>query len=864
MKKYGLLLLIPMLAISYYLLNDNNNKSAANRSDIITMPKPTDGPIIKWDMEEGDKKTHREAWMELMHKAPEGMDWKMIEHDNMMSSYQDKLRRKQEISTRGEIEPVADGRLQGAWAERGASEVAGNVRITTYDSTTEILYAISDGGTLWQGDLSGFLWQVINQEIQFSANLLEVAHLQDGTFRIIASINNRPFYSDDNGVTWSPAANFNTSGGSRLFDTQVIKNETTGIDEIFFLSRESWNNAITVQRSNVEDMDFKQERSFATSDTRNLAMAKVGNGNDLFIIEQKSGNDSRIFQWIPEDNEFDRIISSSEIGSGEIGDINLQAAIVEDTIRLWSYNEANELYRSSNLGESWELLSTLPVTPWDVGIYVCPSNPENIVLGAVNAYRSNNGGKNWQIINEWWEYYQNIVTKLHADIMSFEEYVDADGEPFMIINNHGGISMSRNYGKDNTNIGLYGLNTAQYYDVRTLPSNPDWVFTGSQDQGFQKGILEDDLEIAGFEQVISGDYGHIEFTKNGTNLWTVYPGGAASFYENPTTQGPTAGWTVESGNETVWIPPMMADPDPSKDIMYMAGGSADGGSGSYMIKMTYEFGSITAENMPYNFINDGTISAMMTSPLNSDLWYVATTDGRFFTSEDRGQTFTRGNIFGPGSQYLYGSGILPSAEDENVVYFCGSGYGSPAVYKSEDKGATWTAMGQGLPNTLVFNMVSNEDESLLYAATEAGPYVYIVEEEMWYDLSGASTPTQRYWSVEYLEDIRTARFGTYGRGIWDFKIDEQFVNTKDISVNTTDLNLYPNPAVDYITLKIADVTNETFTARIIDVNGRMVSQQKLDFAGEQTQINISQLNAGNYVIQLVNNKKQYAQKIVKL
>jgi len=449
-------------------------------------------------------------------------------------------------------------------------------------------------------------------------------------------------------------------------------------------------------------------------------MARVGNGNDLFILEQRSTNESRIFQWIAEDEDFDNINNSSEIGSGELGNINLDVVMVDDTLRMYSYNDNNELYKSSDLGETWELLSTLPVSPWEVGIYISPSAPENIILGAVNAYRSNNGGKNWQLINEWWEYYQNIVTKLHADIMSFEEYVDSDGEPFMLINNHGGISMTRNYGKDNTNIGLYGLNTAQYYDVRTLPSNPDWVFAGSQDQGFQKGILQDDQQIAGFEQIISGDYGHIEFTNNGENLWTVYPGGAASFYENPTVSGPTAGYTVESGNETVWIPPMMSDPDPSKDIMYMAGGSADGGSGSYMIKMTYEFGQITAENMPHNFISDGTISAMMTSPLNSDLWYVATTDGRFFTSEDRGMTFERGNIFGPGAQYLYGAGILPSAEDENVVYFCGSGYGSPAVYKSEDKGATWTEMGQGLPNTLMYNMVANEDETLLYGATEAG------------------------------------------------------------------------------------------------------------------------------------------------
>ena len=862
MKKYGLLLLLPLLALSYYLLNHKKDKAAE-------MPAPTNGAIVKMDMEEGDNKTKRNAWFELMHKTEEGQDWRMIEHDNMMSSYQDKLRRKQEVTTRGDIEPVADGKLEGAWSERGASEVAGNIRITTYDSTTGKLFAISGGGTIWQGDLSGFFWNVINQEIQFSADLLEVAHLQDGTFRIIASINNRPFYSDDNGVIWEPAANWNTTSSSRLYDVHVIKNETTGIDEIFFLSRESGGQAITVQKSNVEDMDFKEEIIFATSDFRNLSMARVGNGNDLFILEQLSGSTSRIYQWDAEADNFENINNSTPISSGGQGRTNLDVVSVDDTLRMYSYSSPSdnvfEFFKSNDLGQTWELQSTLPISPWEVGVYVIPSDPKNMIVGGVNAYRSNNGGKNWQIVNEWWEYYQNIETKLHADIMSFEEYTDTAGEPFMLINNHGGISKTYNYGKDNTNIALFGLNTAQYYDVRTLPSSPEWVFAGSQDQGFQKGILQDNQAIGGFEQVISGDYGHIEFTNNGTNLWTVYPGGSVSFYEEPTTQGPTAGWSIEDGNETVWIPPMMSDPDPTKDIMYVAGGSSvEDGSGSYMIKMTYEFGGITAENMPYNFINDGTISAMMTSPLNSDLWYVATTDGRIFTSTDRGQTFERGNLFGPGSHWLYGSGILPSAEDENVVYFCGSGYNGPAAYKSEDKGATWTEMGEGLPPTLMYNMVANEDESLIYGATDAGPYVYIVAEEQWFDLSGASTPTQTYWSVEYLEDIHTARFGTYGRGIWDFKIDEQFVDTKDVAVNTSDLTIYPNPATDQITLKIEGIANESFTARIIDINGKVVSQKKVDLLSNSTTLNVSDLNAGNYIIQLVNSKKQYAQKIIKI
>ena len=47
MKKYGLLLLLPLLAISYYLLNEKQDKT-------IEMPAPTEETIVKMDMEEGD------------------------------------------------------------------------------------------------------------------------------------------------------------------------------------------------------------------------------------------------------------------------------------------------------------------------------------------------------------------------------------------------------------------------------------------------------------------------------------------------------------------------------------------------------------------------------------------------------------------------------------------------------------------------------------------------------------------------------------------------------------------------------------------------------------------------------------------
>ena len=47
---------------------------------------------------------------------------------------------------------------------------------------------------------------------------------------------------------------------------------------------------------------------------------------------------------------------------------------------------------------------------------------------------------------------------------------------------------------------------------------------------------------------------------------------------------------------------------------------------------------------------------------------------------------------------------------------------------------------------------------------------------------GFSAPDQTYWSLEYVSEINTARFGTYGRGIWDFIVDE------NIDLNYGDLN----------------------------------------------------------------------------
>ena len=152
--------------------------------------------------------------------------------------------------------------------------------------------------------------------------------------------------------------------------------------------------------------------------------------------------------------------------------------------------------------------------------------------------------------------------------------------------------------------------------------------------------------------------------------------------------------------------------------------------------------------------------------LDHDRVYVSTNNGRFFYSSDGGESFTKGVSNVPGSHYLYGSTIVPSKMDANKVYLGGSGYSTAPVICSENGGKTFTAMRNGLPSTVVFQLALNEDETVLFAATEAGPYAYIFEDEEWYDISGIDAPNQTYWSVEFLKTQNAARFGN----IWSWNL----------------------------------------------------------------------------------------------
>jgi hypothetical protein len=125
----------------------------------------------------------------------------------------------------------------------------------------------------------------------------------------------------------------------------------------------------------------------------------------------------------------------------------------------------------------------------------------------------------------------------------------------------------------------------------------------------------------------------------------------------------------------------------------------------------------------------------------------------------------------------------------------GFGIWQSCRFVSDDYGANFTALTNGLPATLVFQLAATPDDELVFAATESGPYMYKKSDNQWYYMGGVTAPDETYWTVEYVPLRHALRFGTYGRGIWEFNICD--ANSPQVSA----ADFTPNVGSGYVTFQ---------------------------------------------------------------
>lgn len=173
-----------------------------------------------------------------------------------------------------------------------------------------------------------------------------------------------------------------------------------------------------------------------------------------------------------------------------------------------------------------------------------------------------------------------------------------------------------------------------------------------------------------------------------------------------------------------------------------------------------------ASTSPY-----GTIVALDESPVQEDMVYVGTDDGRIQVTEDGGKNWRKIDKFPGVPERTYVNDIIASHHDRNTVYAAFNNHKNgdfkPYVLKSSDAGKTWTSLASDLPERgSVYALAEDHiNKNLLFAGTEFGVFASLDGGMSWKQLkNGLPTIAVRDIAIQKREnDLGLA---TFGRGIY--------------------------------------------------------------------------------------------------
>lgn len=679
-------------------------------------------PTENWLAEGAEQanKERRKAWSALIHeRGPDGENWRV--HEALNGARQ--IEKRNALAAAPPLDSDA-----GVWTERGSDNQAGRMHVARVSG--EVLYAGSSKGGVWKRE--GQTWTPIGDNLYGGAHWLEVS----ASGSVIAATDGGSVHrTDDDGATWLVPTGL-PEDLSRV--RRLLQGQEGGL---WLLGQHGGGH--TLFRSLDEGQSF-------------TPVAELGDiKGDLWA--SRTGEHRLL---LASDRLYSSVDGESWEPLAELGFARMELAASEAGA-VYLVSNANTLWRSTDGGQTFEQKHA--VSDYWGTLNASIVDPDLVAWGGVEVWRSADGGDSFQSVNRWWEYYDSPADTLHADIPGLDVVPTETGEVWYI-DTDGGLYESTDGLLTVENLALQGLRVSQYYSTLTSSKVPEHVAAGAQDQGYQvTNTVDEQGEVYAFEQLISGDYAHLTSSDGSHDVvYSVYPGFILVQVgeEEPWLDG--LDFPVEEKQS--WIPPVVADPeDPwsfffcATHLYYYRGTEGGGWSVELWSEQDFE-------------VWDGEVLAgLVFSPLDPDRAYATTSWGRVWHSEDKGLTWTLSPNNAAYGQYLGGNAIWASLSDVDTFFVGGNGYGIPSVYRSTDGGATLQPWSEGLPDTLVYSLAEVRDDSgRLFAGTETGVYMRGPDDEGWVDVTGNAAPVTTYWSAEALHHEPTVRFGTYGRGIWDF------------------------------------------------------------------------------------------------
>ena len=612
--------------------------------------------------------------------APSGGLWKSSDNGSTWSTNTDLL---PNLGVSGiAIDPMHPDTMYIATGDRDASD--------TY--TIGVLKS-TDGGETWNP--TGLTFQLTNY-----ARITGLVIHPTQTQNLVASTRSGIYRTTDGGATWSI-----TQGGSFQSLTSVpgaphlLYSGTSSNGKVWFSRNfgQTWT-MVTGSMGLPANGPARCEVATTAADTNYVYALFGANNNGLFGVYRST---NKGLNWSQMHGASPNLLDWSTTGSG-------------------------------SGGQAW----------YDLAIAVSPLNKEELLVGGVNVWRSNNGGASFALSGHWFG--GGGASYVHADHhwLTFRP-----GTNEIWSGNDGGIDVSPNGGLANSwQARNNGLAITQYYKIATTPTNTSWTLGGTQDNGTH-------LNKTSWTRVRGGD--GMDCGLDPSNELVMY----ASIYYGDFTKSNNGGSNFNapfnlppsgSGN---WVTPFLVSQH-NGNVLY---------AGFTRVWKSTNAGMSFAATTSSNLLGTDNIDVLAESPSNPDVLYVGINQ-YLFRSMDGGATFTQ-HSGGAGSHVITGIAVDPL--DPLHIVVSRSGYvAGQKVYESYNGGVSYSNISGSLPN-IPANAVAFEPGSsnLIYVGTDLGMFVRNNVLGDWVPFN-AGLPNVIVNDIEILTQPRIVRIGTYGRGIW--------------------------------------------------------------------------------------------------
>jgi photosystem II stability/assembly factor-like uncharacterized protein len=623
------------------------------------------------------------------------------------------------------ITPNVAGIQSSGWTWLGPGNIGGRVRaILVHPTTNSIMWAGGVDGGVWKTTNSGASWFPLDD---FMANLAISCMVMDpanpniiyvgtgeGMYNFDAVQGAGIFKTTDGGATWAQLSSTATS--SFFYVNRLAICPTNSLILLaatrsgIFRSVDGGTNWSSASGTETLDIQFNPAGG--------QCIASGWNGNAFYSMD--AGVTWSAATGLPQPSGF--VVGRVELAYAPSNPLIVYAS--ED-------NNSGEVYQSTDGGQTYSLVNTgnnyLGGQGWyDNCVWVDPTNPNTVVVGGLDLWRSTDGGSTLTDIGG---YSGSIHPDNHA-IVNISGY-NGTSVRTVFIGNDGGIFKATDIYNASSGSGWTDLNNnlgiTQFYGAAGNATSGT-IVAGAQDNGSDRYTTGGGPN--GWSIMFGGDGGFCASDSTDPNyfygeytylqIYRSTDGGASAGYitSGLSDAGGAEDYDPGGTNDSSanFIAPFILDPNNPNTLL--AGGMS-----------LWRSTNAKAGTPTWTAINAGIgtpVSAIAVAPGNSDIIWVGYDDGSvyFTTNGTTGSpAWYQANLGTPNLPARYCTRITIDPNNSSTVYATFGGFSSGNVWRTIDNGTHWTDISGGLPDAPVNSLVIKpSDSSSLYVGTEVGVF----------------------------------------------------------------------------------------------------------------------------------------------